>query len=143
MDPYLYLDRDTFVHRLDPRTKIFLLIGAFVLAFTFVAPLYELAILGVMLLFAYVSGAFANLRRIWFILIVIAVMTVIMWSLSGLTTAIQRFLCGCTSSIPADAEQRHRSREQIDYNDEIPLTEAPPQPTPMLSADQSKLSYRK
>jgi energy-coupling factor transport system permease protein len=83
MDPYLYLDRDTFVHRLDPRTKIFLLIGAFVLAFTFVAPLYELAILGVMLLFAYVSGAFANLRRIWFILIVIAVMTVIMWSLFG------------------------------------------------------------
>ena len=53
MDPFLYLDRDTFVHRLDPRTKIFLLLGAFVLAFLFVNPLYGLAVLAVVLVFGH------------------------------------------------------------------------------------------
>src|SRR5919112_4350768 len=45
MDPSLYLDRDTWVHRLDPRTKMFLLVGMFALPFVFLNPLYELALL--------------------------------------------------------------------------------------------------
>ena len=45
MDPSLYLDRNTWVHRLDPRTKMFLLIGMFVLPFVFLDPLYVLAVL--------------------------------------------------------------------------------------------------
>ena len=45
MDPSLYLDRGTWVHRLDPRTKVFLLVGMFVLPFVFLNPLYELAVL--------------------------------------------------------------------------------------------------
>ena len=47
MDPFLYLDRDTWVHRLDPRTKMVLLIGVFVLAFLFVNPLYGLVVLAI------------------------------------------------------------------------------------------------
>src|ERR687897_151977 len=43
MDPSLYLDRDTWIHRLDPRTKIFLLLGMFALPFVFLNPLYELS----------------------------------------------------------------------------------------------------
>ncbi len=39
MDPFLYLDRDTWVHRLDPRTKMFLLVGTFVLAFLFITAI--------------------------------------------------------------------------------------------------------
>jgi energy-coupling factor transport system permease protein len=38
MDPSPYLDRDTFLHRLDPRTKMFLLLEIFVLAFVFTYP---------------------------------------------------------------------------------------------------------
>lgn len=83
MDPFLYLDRDTFVHRLDPRTKIFLLLGMFALAFVFVNPLYELAVLVFTFFLAYVSGSMINLKRIWYILVVIAVMTVIIWSIFG------------------------------------------------------------
>src|SRR5215207_6117528 len=49
MDPSLYLDRDTWVHRLDPRTKIFLLLGMFALPFVFLNPLYELAVLALLL----------------------------------------------------------------------------------------------
>ena len=51
MDPFLYLDRDTWVHRLDPRTKMFLQVGTFVLAFLFVNPLYGLVVLAIVLAF--------------------------------------------------------------------------------------------
>ncbi|MGH3105907.1 MAG: energy-coupling factor transporter transmembrane component T family protein [Rubrobacteraceae bacterium] len=83
MDPFLYLDRDTWVHRLDPRTKMLLLIGAFVLAFLFVNPLYGLIVLAMVLAFGYAAKSLVNLKRIWFILLMIAVMTVILWTLFG------------------------------------------------------------
>src|ERR671914_628422 len=71
MDPSLYLDRDTWIHRLDPRTKIFLLVGMFALPFVFLNPLYELAVLALVLFFGYLAQSLANLRRIWFILLTI------------------------------------------------------------------------
>src|ERR671913_70988 len=83
MDPSLYLDRDTWVHHLDPRTKIFLLLGMFVLPFVFLSPLYEAAVLVLVLLFGYLAKVLKNLRRIWFILLTIAVLTVILWSIFG------------------------------------------------------------
>lgn len=83
MDPFLYLDRDTWVHRLDPRTKMFLLIGAFVLAFLFVNPLFGLVVLAIVLAFGAAAKSLVNLKRIWFILLMIAVMTVILWSVFG------------------------------------------------------------
>jgi energy-coupling factor transport system permease protein len=83
VDPFLYLDRDTWVHRLDPRTKMLLLIGAFVLAFLFVNPLYGLGVLAIVLAFGAAARSLINLRRIWFILFMIAVMTVILWTLFG------------------------------------------------------------
>src|SRR5215208_3291373 len=67
MDPSLYLDRDTWVHRLDPRTKIFLLLGMLAL------PLF----------FGYLAQSLANLRRIWFILLTILIVTTILWSIVG------------------------------------------------------------
>src|SRR5215204_1599153 len=83
MDPSLYLDKDTFVHRLDPRTKMFLLLGMFVLAFVFTDPLYLLGVLVVVLLFGYLSSTLANLGRIWFILVAIAIVSIILWSIFG------------------------------------------------------------
>jgi energy-coupling factor transport system permease protein len=83
VDPFLYLDRDTWVHRLDPRTKMLLLVGMFVLGFLFVNPVYGLVVLAAVLLFGYAARSLANLKRIWFILLTIAVMTVILWSIFG------------------------------------------------------------
>ena len=83
MDPSLYLDRDTWVHRLDPRTKMFLLLGMFVLPFVFLNPLYELAVLVLVLLFGYAAKVLVNLWRIWFILVVIAIFTIVLWSIFG------------------------------------------------------------
>src|SRR5215203_6525414 len=83
MDPSLYLDRDTWVHRLDPRTKMFLLIGSFVLAFVFLNPLYLLGVLAVVLLFGYLAKVLVNLRRIWFVLVAIAIVSALLWSIFG------------------------------------------------------------
>src|ERR671916_680040 len=83
MDPSLYLDRDTWVHHLDPRTKIFLLLGMFALPFVFLNPLYELAVLALVLFFGYLAQSLANLRRIWFILLTILIVTPILWSIVG------------------------------------------------------------
>jgi energy-coupling factor transport system permease protein len=81
VDPFLYLDRDTWVHRLDPRTKMVLLIGVFVLAFLFVNPPYGLAVLAIVLAFGYAAQSLINLRRIRFILFMIGLMTIILWSI--------------------------------------------------------------
>jgi energy-coupling factor transport system permease protein len=83
VDPSLYLDRDTWVHRLDPRTKMFLLVGMFVLPFVFLNPLYELVVLALVLFFGYLAKSLVNLRRIWFILVVIAIFTLVLWSIFG------------------------------------------------------------
>ncbi len=83
MAPSLYLDRDTWIHRLDPRTKMFLLLGMFVLAFVFLSPVYEAVILLLVLFFGYLARSLSNLLRIWFILVVIAVFTIILWSIFG------------------------------------------------------------
>ena len=83
MDPSLYLDRDTWVHRLDPRTKMFLLLGMFALPFVFLDPLYEVAVLALVLFFGYLAKALTNLRRIWFILVATAVLTIVLWSIFG------------------------------------------------------------
>jgi energy-coupling factor transport system permease protein len=83
VDPALYLDRDTFVHRLDPRTKMFLLLGTCVLAFVFADPLYLLAVLAIVVFFGYLSRSLANLGRIWFILLAVAVVSILLWSIFG------------------------------------------------------------
>ena len=83
MDPSIYPDRDTFVYILDPRTRMFLLVGTLVLAFVFANPIYLLGVLAVVLFFGYLSRSLSNLRRIWFILVAIAVLSIILWSIFG------------------------------------------------------------
>ncbi len=82
MDPYyLYIDRDSIFHRLDPRTKMLLLLVTFVLVFISLNPLYLLAILLLVLLAGYVAGVLVNLRRIRFVLFMITLVTIVLWSL--------------------------------------------------------------
>jgi energy-coupling factor transport system permease protein len=83
MHPLPYLDRDTFLHRLDPRTKMFLLLGMFVLAFVFTDPLYLLVVLAIVLFFGYLSRSLANLRRTWFILLAVPVVSVVLCCIFG------------------------------------------------------------
>jgi len=81
MNLFLYLDRESPVHRLDPRTKIFLLLGSFVAAVLFFQPGPLSALLGVLLLYGAIGKALGNLRRIWFLLVSIAIISVASWSI--------------------------------------------------------------
>src|ERR671921_749250 len=55
----------------------------FALPFVFLNPLYELAVLALVLLFGYLAQSLVNLLRIWFILLMILVVTTILWSIVG------------------------------------------------------------
>ena len=62
---------------------MFLLLGMFALPFVFLNPLYVLGVLALVLCFGYLAESLVNLRRIWFILFMIFVVTPILWSVVG------------------------------------------------------------
>ena len=80
MNLFLYLDRDSPVHRLDPRTKIFLLLGSFVAAVLFFRPAPLLALLAVLLAYGALGRALGNLQRVWLLLGSIAAVSIASWS---------------------------------------------------------------
>jgi energy-coupling factor transport system permease protein len=55
----------------------------FALPFIFLNPLYMLGVLALVLFFGYLAESLVNLRRIWFILFMIIVVTPILWSIVG------------------------------------------------------------
>ena len=110
MNLFLYLDKASPVHRLDPRTKIFLLLGSFVAAVLFFQPGPLLVLLLVLLLYGAIGRALGNLRRIWFLLLSIAIVSVMSWSVfaRGSTLLFWRvtwegFLYGVGAAIKIDS----------------------------------------
>lgn len=80
MDMFLYIDKDTFLHKLDPRTKLLIMFGSFTIALLF-NSLPILIILGLVIIFYGMSGkVLSNLKRIRVILFMIALMSIIIWS---------------------------------------------------------------
>lgn len=90
MNLYLYLDRGTVFHRLDPRSKMLILAGLFVVAFLFVSPLANLALLIVELALVTWSKSWPNVRRFGGLLAIIMLGTVVMFGLiqDGVTPLI-------------------------------------------------------
>ncbi len=84
MNLFLYLDTDSPIHRLDPRTKIFLLLGSFVAAILFFQPGPLFALLLVLVVYGAMARALRNLRRIWFLLLSIAIVSILSWSVFAL-----------------------------------------------------------
>lgn len=81
MDAEIYLDNNSFIHRLDPRTKIIIFLLTFVAILLFEKPLWMLPVAFLVLLQLLVSGSFRNLRRIRYILIVLTISSFILWNL--------------------------------------------------------------
>lgn len=90
MDMFLYIDGDSFVHRLDPRTKLLLMFLSFVLALSFKSFVILPALLGAVLLYGAAGGVLSNLRRIRVVLLMIALFSVVIWSVA--TPSEQRVL---------------------------------------------------
>ena len=79
MNIFLYLDRDTWVQRLDPRTKIIGLLILFALCLCFNHPLYMAGVSGGILGIAISARALPNLGRLRVILILLFVSSAVMW----------------------------------------------------------------
>lgn len=80
MNIFLYLDKDTWAHRLDPRTKMIGTLLVFVLCLCFNHPLYMAGVtIGVMLI-AISAKALPNYWRLRFLLTLLIVFSTVMWS---------------------------------------------------------------
>jgi len=78
---YLYLDRETVFHRLDPRTKISILFASFVASILFRHPAYVLAILLLVCFHAAAARSLSNVRRLWWLMLLIFLFSVPIWAL--------------------------------------------------------------
>ncbi len=79
MNIFLYLDKDTWIHRLDPRTKMIGVLILSIICLCFNHPLYMFAIsLGVMLI-AISAKALPNFWRLRIILTLLFVFSTVIW----------------------------------------------------------------
>ncbi|GFN35145.1 energy-coupling factor transporter transmembrane component T family protein [Tepidimicrobium xylanilyticum] len=82
MDMFLYIDKDTFLHRLDPRTKLAVMFGSFVIALLFESLPILLALAVIILLYGHSGKVLSNLKRIRVILFMIGLMSIVIWSIT-------------------------------------------------------------
>jgi energy-coupling factor transport system permease protein len=80
-DVFLYLERGTVLHRLDPRAKLGALIGIFIMPFCFNHPLYVLVLLLAVIALTCWARALPNLWRVFPLLLLLFVFSSAMWSL--------------------------------------------------------------
>ncbi len=81
MNLFLFLDRASPIHRLDPRTKLLLMLESFAVAVLFFQPAPLIALLLLLLAYGAAGRSLTNLRRIWGLLLSIAVITTASWAL--------------------------------------------------------------
>ena len=77
--PSLYVDGDTFLHRLDPRAKLALLLGLFAAAYAFEHPIAVAVPLGVALGVLATTGGLRNLGRIKVIIVALFLAGFVVW----------------------------------------------------------------
>ncbi len=77
----LYVDKNTFIHRLDPRTKIFLVFCVFIWSSVFNHPLYTGLVLLSVITLVFISRTAGQLKLFWFGLLSLALMSLILWPL--------------------------------------------------------------
>jgi len=79
MNIFLYLDKDTWIHRLDPRTKMISLLIVFIICLCFNHPLYMGVISLAVMLIAIYAKALLNFWRLRFILTLLILFSTVMW----------------------------------------------------------------
>jgi energy-coupling factor transport system permease protein len=79
MNLFLYRDSKSPIHRLDPRTKLFLLFGIFVLAMLRHDPLYLLSLFSVLLVIASMARCLQNVYMFRTFFILITLITTGLW----------------------------------------------------------------
>jgi len=79
MNPYLYEAKDTPIHRLDPRTKILILLATFVIAMVPSTVLHALAAFVLVALYVTAARAWSTVARIRGFLMIITTFTILIW----------------------------------------------------------------
>jgi energy-coupling factor transport system permease protein len=79
MNIFLYLDKGTWVHRLDPRAKMMGALIIFAVCLCFNHPLYMAAVASGIALVAISAKALLNFWRLRFVLILLIVFSTVMW----------------------------------------------------------------
>ena len=109
MNLFPYQDKNTIVHRLDPRTKMFILLGSFILSMIHQHPLYTLIITLFIVVHGWISKSLSNLKRICWLLLIIGFSSVVIWSIyaKGATSLFGRisyesFLYGISIALKID-----------------------------------------
>jgi len=80
MSVFLYVDRESPLHRLHPVTKVVGLLLGFAVALMFSHPLPALGAFLLALIALATGGGLPNLRRTWKFLLILLVMTTLIWS---------------------------------------------------------------
>ena len=81
METELYLDYNTVIHRLDPRTKLLLFLYAFIGLVLYEDPLWMLPIALLLLLQTALARAWINLWRLRYLLLLLTLWSLVLWNL--------------------------------------------------------------
>ena len=77
---YLFLDRDTWVHRLHPLVRLLGMLAVFVAAFVVERPLWQVPLLVPLLALLWWTGAWQNVWRLRVLFALVFVMTLTIWT---------------------------------------------------------------
>jgi energy-coupling factor transport system permease protein len=77
---YLFLDRDTWVHRLHPLVRLLGMLAVFVAAFVVERPLWQLPLLLPLLGLLWWTDAWRNVWRLRVLFVLVFVMTLLIWT---------------------------------------------------------------
>jgi energy-coupling factor transport system permease protein len=78
---YLYLERRTLLHELNPTVKVLAMLCFFVAAFVTERPMLLIPLALAVLALIHRAGAFGNVRRLRILFVMVFLMTLIIWSL--------------------------------------------------------------
>jgi energy-coupling factor transport system permease protein len=81
MNLYLYVDGNSPLHRMDPRSKLLLVIAVILLAVSAEHPALPAALQALSLLGIAIAGAWPSLRRVRVLLLVITLFSLVVWTL--------------------------------------------------------------
>lgn len=79
MNISLYLDHQTWVHRLDGRTKILSILALFTLTLLFSDPRYLLGVTVLIILGVVLSQSFINIKKVRILLVLLFVYSTVLW----------------------------------------------------------------
>ena len=93
MNISLFIDKDSWLHRLDPRTKIIASVIVFAIALCFNDPLWVVCVTGATLAVVLSAGVFRTLWKVKYLILLLFLFSALLWPIfsKGPTTIFSRY----------------------------------------------------